>query len=77
MRALPVRRAVDSVLISGAGRGHPGEDVGVQLYTRHRIHSMFVGGLDCEFIAEYLGLPVQVVRQVVVAELDEERTREY
>jgi len=38
---------------------------------------MFVGGLDCEFIAEYLGLPVQVVRQVVVAELDEERTREY
>ena len=58
------------MLISGAGRGHPGEDVGVQLYTRHRIATLFSYGLDPQYIAEYLGLPVSVVRQVVAEEAE-------
>jgi hypothetical protein len=50
--------------------GHPGEGLEVQLYKRHRIATLFGYGLDAEYIAEYMGLPVSVARRVVVEEID-------
>lgn len=67
------------------GSGHPGEDARqVQLYVRHRIVTLAAYGHDSGFIAEHLGLPLEVVERVVeeealsiLLEVEEEREREF
>jgi len=51
-----------------AGGSHPGEDI--QLYTRHRIATLFGYGHDASFIAEHIGLDVNTVRKVVAEEAE-------